>query len=233
MKLFFNTRVGNNYNEGYMGVRTLILGASHYCPYNEFNDKYCCPNHSQCTTPEGTLRYNKECAWYAKNNRLDLYLEDESINELENYLEGYHYPTYNNFTRWLLADNCPKVKLSIEQREDIWSRFAFNNFVQYILPNKITPYFDEPQTQEIIQSFMCSLPSIPQLIIVWGKPVRNNLKRYLRLGDCLDDLGYNYETNIDGNHIVFCFLDHPSSPTFRSNNHEYLEIALKIARSHD
>ena len=65
-KFFFKPCVGAYYDTGLInGIKVMILGASHYCLYNEKSTEFKCPNWAECTSRENrdSSKYNTCCPW--------------------------------------------------------------------------------------------------------------------------------------------------------------------------
>ena len=134
---FFKPRKGIHYNEGLVNsIKIMVLGASHYCKYNEESDKFNCPNWADCTSLENrdSSKYNTCCPWNQKLLKEGIIkeivkLEDSTIFEVENFLDGdSDYPAYINFTNFMLdyiGNNNPS---------DFWNHVLFYNYVQFFSP---------------------------------------------------------------------------------------------------
>lgn len=174
---FFNPYVGKYYHMGfYNGKKVLVLGASHYCTYNSDSDKYNCPVWDLCTSMEkkDSSAFNETCSYY-KEYSIDAKLEDSASLELDNFLNGDNYPTYQNFTTALMDG------FKITDKQSVWNRLAFVNYVQYFLPSMKTP----TQTRQDVRNFDALLETIdelsPDIVVVWGVKVTNQFhKKYIR-----------------------------------------------------
>ena len=95
---FFNPRVGKDYQEGFMGHRTLVLGAYHYCWYGK------CRYFKECVVEGRVADYDTVCPEYERMSDRDYYrLSNSNIIEIDSYLEGEHYPAYDSFTHRMLG----------------------------------------------------------------------------------------------------------------------------------
>ncbi len=218
-KLFFKPWVGEHYLEGFEGVRILVLGASHYCQTQD------CRHFRECTRDEdGTRKYDRKCRDYVKQH---LTLSQATCNEIESYLEGCHYNAYNRFTRWMLGRRSGDDAIGEEEKISLWNRLAFSNIYQYMLPDPYTPPDQIGDIEARIGAIIdwSGLPDYPDLIIVWGAPVRDSMKSLMSL-NALDNTDKLYEWNVDGRKIVVCFLVHPSSPRFPVNDGSLLLKAI-------
>ena len=160
-RYFFKPRVGNDYQEGFMGLRTLVLGAYHYCWYDK------CRYFKKCVMEGRAADYDTVCPEY------------ERIIEIDSYLEGEHYPTYDSFTHRMLGK---KSYLGPESRASFWERVAFYNWIQHYLPGPVEdfsydrwePVFmqDLPAFEDVLREFR------PQAVLVWTEPLRQFLDRH-------------------------------------------------------
>ena len=86
-RYFFRPRVGNDYQDGFMGLRTLVLGAYHYCWYDK------CRYFKECVMEGRVADYDTICPEYERMSDRDYYrLSNSNVIEIDSYLEGEHYP---------------------------------------------------------------------------------------------------------------------------------------------
>ena len=96
---FFNPRVGKDYQEGFMGHRTLVLGAYHYCWYGK------CRYFKECVVEGRVADYDTVCPEYERMSDRDYYrLSNSNIIEIDSYLEGEHYPAYDRWEPVFMQD---------------------------------------------------------------------------------------------------------------------------------
>lgn len=104
---FFNPYKGKNYHIGFCnnGKKVLVLGASHYCTYNNDSKKFNFPVWDLCTSKEkkDSSAFNETCP-YNEEYHIDEKLENSARLELGNFLDYDNFPTYQNFTK-VLMDN--------------------------------------------------------------------------------------------------------------------------------
>lgn len=195
---FFQPRIGAKYTEGIKGVKTLILGASFYCKSTD------CKFFDICTVD--SRPFDEICPDYACNH---LKLSDSATIEVDSYLDiDGKYRSYGTFTQMMreaLDDS------RYQTSADIWEHVAFYNYVQHILPTTITPSFYDGYEDDFAALVQVIKQLQPQLIIVWGKPVRDALDTMLN-GHIqhLDDGYYQHMATIKGKQIKFLYLHHPS-----------------------
>lgn len=176
-KRFFKPFIGENYNLGIKdGMKLMILGASHYCLNNGEEDKFNCFNWKVCTSLEkrDSSPFNTTCPYYdGKDYRV--LLEDADKEEIENYIEGGDNKSYNNFFNFL------GNYFDIKDKNNLCSRIAFTNYVQYFVPTMSTPEQDEKDKVNF-EALLETIDSLnPDVIIVWGMEVVNHFhKKYVK-----------------------------------------------------
>lgn len=101
-KYFFRPRIGKYYQDGYQGLKTLVLGAYPYCWHQS------CPHWQQCVAEERPYDYETLCPSYAeKADRAYYRLSNSNTIEIDAYIEGEHYPAYDAFTHRMLGKKTP------------------------------------------------------------------------------------------------------------------------------
>lgn len=160
---FFIPHVGKHYDKGINGKKVLVLGASFYCDKD-------CKYRANCTDllTRDSSKYNLTCPEYngkkdENGNSLRLSNEPSNVDD--------SYSAYKIFE-----------KLFIEATgiEDMWNHITFTNYVQFFLPSKETK--EEYLTERDYLAFIEVVQHHeydPDVIIVWGKPVREELQRRL------------------------------------------------------
>ena len=169
---FFVPRIGANYNEGFNGLKTLIVGAYHVCYCNcEYKD-ICCN-----IDTVGTMDY--KCPAYdntvqTQNQEEELCLHNSNIIEISSYCDDdARYPTYSAFTRYML--DCKKG-LTSEQKNNFWNSVAFYNFYQCFSSSDSVPCNNNRKTinKNAINSLLEVINKIqPNVIYVWTKDVND------------------------------------------------------------
>jgi hypothetical protein len=169
---FFKPYVGSDYKSGiYNGKKLLTLGVSHYCSYND-SSKICnCHFFNECT--KNSSLYNEICPYY--NDKPRVLLEDSSIDEIQNYIDGDGNPSYNNYFGFLME------YFNISNKNVLCNHIAFANYVQNFLNSTTTPQ----QTKHDIRNFEAFLETIdelqPDIIIIWGTKITDHFKkRYIQ-----------------------------------------------------
>lgn len=173
-RYFFKPRVGKDYQDGFMGLRTLVLGAYHYCWYDK------CRYFKECVTEGRVADYGTVCPEYDQMSDREYYrLSNSNVIEIDSYLEGGHYPAYSSFTHRMLGK---KSFLGSEARASFWERVAFYNWIQHCLPGPVEDFsYDrwEPVFMQDRPSFEDVLRELrPHAVLVWTEPLRQFLDRH-------------------------------------------------------
>lgn len=191
MEPFFNPRVGQFYEKE--SIKILILGESHYC--SEAGIRESC---NMC-------KENHKCHNWTINGL------DEIITR-KNYNRSHN--TYIKFEKSLSGKECFE---SIQERWDFWDKYIMYNYVQNALskarksPTKSEFYNSQKSFFYILEKYK------PQLVIVWGKRLWNNLPKELRICSSL----YSKQTNVkeynyvNGGKVYFTYIYHPSCQRFK------------------
>lgn len=219
--IFFKPWVGKDYKKGIKHKKIMVLGASHYCNHNDD-----CPFFNDCT--KNSRDYESKCPFYK-----GMFLSDTTVNEVNDFLKGEVNDAYSNFTDFIVNEmGLAKDKVSF------WDAIVFANYVQHFLPHWKTEAGDiYPQDYEALKEIV-QLHK-PDMIIVWGAPVGNDLKKKERIATHLPkaDDNYLFKQRIGGREYLFVNCYHPSEPSSarvkwftndKANFREQLEIALNI-----
>lgn len=225
---FFKPWVGKKYEQGYMGAKVLVLGASHYCGYKN------CEFFKECTRDEkGTRKHDKNCPDYEPDGYC---LHDMPNIEVDKYISipngGGNYRAYNNFTRWLRQCKPGDPALTSDQKREIWEQLAFCNLFQYIVPGiepgNPTPKIQIPDIKERIESIinMREIPDYPDVVVLWGSVLSENL--FVFVHPSASKFGYNnYHVALCGRDTIVHVIDHPTASRFHSNNLLYLHQVIQ------
>jgi hypothetical protein len=88
--MFFQPRIGQHYQEGFRGYRTLVLGVKHHCTLKQ------CRFYEDCVMQRNCAHYDTICPAYG--DRHDLRLSQSNQIEIDAFLEEYDcYPAYSYF----------------------------------------------------------------------------------------------------------------------------------------
>lgn len=161
---FFIPYKGDDYSNGINGKKVLVLGASFYC------DKTWRSCHKYCTSTisKDSSRYDLACPEYKGKT-------DENGNPLRISNEPSNidadYPAYMEFQKLITAAT---------GIDEMWKHIVFTNYVQFFLPSKETKeeYLTERDYLALIEVVQHHEYD-PDVIIVWGAPVRDELQRRL------------------------------------------------------
>lgn len=171
---FFTPRTGPAYQDGFMGQRTLVLGAYHYCWYDK------CRYYDECVRQGRTAEYDRRCPVYEDKPEKDYYcLSNSNVIEIDSYIEGGHYPTYDAFTHKMSGI---KKYVGSGVRAAFWDKVAFYNWIQHYLPEPQED-FQYRQWEDV---FLRDLPAFeevlrelrPQVVLVWTDTLREFLDRH-------------------------------------------------------
>lgn len=194
---FFIPYKGNDYSNGINGKKVLVLGASFYCDKD-------CKYHSDCTNPvkRGTNKYNLICPWYKENGSI---LSEEPDNEVTSCPNNKAYGTFGRFLKRFIEKDFVG---------SAWDYVSFTNYVQFMQPDRTTlPCYLTEQDYlafiEVIQHHEYD----PDVIIVWGKPVREELQRRLpEICKSIEKMGYEdrvWRVRFVDRERVLVFTHHP------------------------
>lgn len=231
-KRFFNPRVGELYEEGFInGKKLLVLGASHYCLQSNRPDAFKCPVWEECTSMEirDSSKFNTCCPAYEANGWIKEYgvkLEDTAEIEIENFFDvPSSYKAYYNFTKFF------QEYFNFTNAEEVWNKLAFVNYVQYFLPTTATPSFDERDVRNF-DAFLQTIQELqPDIIIVWGTKTRDHFyQSYIQ--NLVDNLSireddYFWDLDYQGRHYIIINCWHPSDWSRWYGSLDNFYIALK------
>lgn len=173
-KIFFRPRISDHYQEGWNGVRTMVVGVHLLCELNCEYKQLCCSlmgmRQMDCLCPE----YEK----YKGTEHEDYYrLSNCNSIELDSYIENEaKSPSFSMLTNYLLRE---KGFISVERRMELWEHLGFYNFLQHFQSDANTPtYNDNPQLyKESLPAFREMLTTCnPQVLYVYNK----HLAEFLR-----------------------------------------------------
>lgn len=191
MNPFFYPRVGKLYQKE--SIKILILGESHYCPEIEIRGSCI-----KCKEME-------KCHNWTINGL-------EEIITRKNYNKSHN--TYIKFEKSLSGKECFE---SVQERRNFWDKYIMYNYVQNALskarksPTKSEFHNSQKSLFYVLEKYK------PQLVIVWGKRLWNNLPKELRncssFGSKQSNVKvYNYTS---GGKVYFTYIYHPSYQGFK------------------
>ncbi len=203
MKPFFSPRIGPQYNDGWDGLRTMVIGVHLLCEED-------CPHKALCTSPASVAKMDNQCPCYAPHRQeghADYYrLSNCNAIELETYIyKDGKSPAFSSFTKYLLHE---RDNVTFERREELWAHLGFYNFMQCFRPDSATPpYAAAPHLYDTaLPAFRQLLREYrPQLLYVWGR----ELAAYLRQAE-VAGLEYVRETDMQAMVVhIFSYNFHP------------------------
>ena len=175
--MFFQPRIGQHYQEGFRGYRTLVLGAKHHCTLKW------CRFYEDCVNQKNCAYYDAICPAYGV--RLDLRLSQSNQIEIDAFLEEYdRYPTYSYFTKLMLgkSDDCTEV-----EKETFWEQVAFANYLQYFYPSPQVPEYEEDGLVYRIEDWEAFLELLdalqPEVLLVWNSALKTLLDKKIAEGE--------------------------------------------------
>ena len=208
-KIFFNPHVGKNYETNkFNDIKLFILGESHYCG-------------DACEICG--LKSNNDCSNFTT----------DVLNRYFNYKKGKTghedwMKTFTRFTNILLGGQVAN-KTNLE----FWDSVIFYNYVQSSTKGPRTP----PTAQQFIDSeeafFLVLKKYHPDLILVWGKRLWQNLSGNGRWGEekILDNkFGNLYYYRVGEIEIPAYFVFHPSTSYFNYEYSKYMKEAIEIVK---
>lgn len=168
---FFEPWVGVHYDQGFEGVKTLVVGVCHICSYD-------CPHHNRCSSPEGIQEMDYLCPDYSRQLDQEWFnLHNLNNIEIGSFVEcDASYPAYKSFTYYMLrcVGNLPT-----EKRCQLWDYVAFTNFLQFLhhdgnsLPeNKDLFEGAYPAFMEVVNELE------PETIFAWNDEIRDCIKSH-------------------------------------------------------
>lgn len=168
---FFEPWVGDNYDQGFEGVKTLVVGVCHICSYD-------CPYHSRCSTPDGIREMDYLCPDYSRQSNQEWFnLHNFNNIEIGSFIEcDASYPAYKSFTYYMLrcVGNLPT-----EKRSQLWDYVSFTNFLQFL-------HYDGnslPNDKDLFESAYYAFKEVvdelkPETIFAWNDEIRDCLKKH-------------------------------------------------------
>ena len=166
-KIFFRPRIGKHYEEGWQGVRTMIVGVHLLCELN-------CVHKSKCCSMQGVKQMDCLCPEYEryKGTEFESYYRLSNCNsiELDSYIENEaKSPSFSMLTSFLLQE---KGFVAMDSRQELWDHLGFYNYFQHFQPDADTPSPDgNPQLfRDGLGAFREMLTKHkPQTIVVYSQ----------------------------------------------------------------
>ena len=173
-KIFFRPRIGERYQEGWNGVRTMVVGVHLLCELN-------CEHKQRCCSLMGVSQMDSSCPEYEKykGTEHEYYYRLSNCNsiELDSYIENEaKSPSFSMLTNYLLHE---KGFISVDRRRELWEHLGSCNFLHHFMPDA-----DTPSHNDKLQLYKDSLPAFremlrmynPQILYIYSK----HLAEFLR-----------------------------------------------------
>ena len=91
---FFKPLKGDYYEDGWNGLRTLVVGVAHICTLP-------CPHHRICSNPDTVRNMDRKCPVYEGKSEYYLLSNSNEI-EIRSFIDGEaKYPSYSAFTYYM------------------------------------------------------------------------------------------------------------------------------------
>ena len=175
--MFFQPRIGQHYQEGFKGYRTLVLGVKHHCILKQ------CPFYEDCVIQRNCASYDAKCPAYG--DRRDLRLSLSNQIEIDAFLEEYdRYPTYSYFTKLMLGKTDDYTEA---EKTAFWEQVAFANYLQYFCPSPQVPEYEDDgvvyriEDWEAFQELMEAVK--PEVLLVWNAALKTLLDMKIAEGE--------------------------------------------------
>lgn len=175
-KYFFRPRNGENYSQGFNGLKTLVVGAYHFC-WEAHAGSYDCTYYDKCVREGRSREFDDLCPIY--KDRMDLYdgyyrISNSNIIEIDSYTEGERCPSYGDFTHFMTGIRGRII--SRNERLDFWNSVAFYNYIQHFLPEAEDFSYQERKSvlDADFPAFMQVLEELePDVIYIWTDAVKD------------------------------------------------------------
>lgn len=202
-RYFFLPRVGEHYDHGFRGYKTLVLGAFFYCPEEG------CDLRPECLLD--TRPHDRECPEYVGKKEQDYYfLANSCYIEIDSFVGGWPYPSYSAFTKYM-TNRRDYIAQAVKNR--FWEHVCFYNYLQHYLPDGNNPAYSEaPEMYDADwDAFTDVLDTLqPEIIYVWNKSIKDTIAaNNHRLGHRLEYLG---QTDMQGLTVYRYLYKHKCCP---------------------
>ena len=175
-KYFFRPRKGENYSQGFNGLKTLVVGAYHFC-WEAHAGSYGCTYYDRCVREGRSREFDDLCPIY--KSRMDLYdgyyrISNSNIIEIDSYTEGERCPSYGEFTHFMTGIRGRII--TMQERLDFWNSVAFYNYIQHFLPEAEDFSYQERKSvlDADFPAFMQVLEELePDVIYIWTDAVKD------------------------------------------------------------
>ena len=157
-------------------MKTMVLGAYHFC-WEYDAQKAACSYYDQCVRAGHSRDFDELCPIY--KDRMDLFdgyyrISNSNIIEVDSFLEGARYPSYVDFTRFMLESS--GHLLTAEDKSSLWESVSFYNYIQHFLPEAVEfTYAGHKEDMDAdFTAFSQALYELkPSLIYIWTDAVKD------------------------------------------------------------
>ena len=153
----------------------MVLGAYHFC-WEYDAQKAACNYYDQCVRAGRSSEFDELCPIY--KSRMELYdyyrISNSNIIEVDSFLDGARYPSYIDFTRFMLESS--GHLLTAEDKSSLWESVAFYNYIQHFLPEAVE--FTYAGHKEAMDANFTAFSQVlnelkPALIYIWTDAVKD------------------------------------------------------------
>ena len=192
-KLFFKPWVGKNYDNGWDGHKTLVLGSHMPCL------KKCSWIDNCCS--EWIRNVDRQCPEYEnerKSGRADYYrLGNANIIEINKFIEGEENAFLSAFTNSILKET---DYIDKEQKKSFWDSVVYMNYIQHFVERPTLP--DDFDFSPYIDAFKSVLNEFrPTVIFVFTRALCNAIDGFCSVIDGLRPLQNRSESLISGFYV--------------------------------
>lgn len=215
-KYFFKPRIGKDYEKGFNGYRTMVVGVHLICEYE-------CEHIDRCCSLDGVREMDNQCPCYEehrKGENADYYrLGNDNVIELETYIyNDGKSPSFSAFTKYLLKE---PGYVSPERKLELWDKLCFCNYLQCFRPNSNTPSYENYRQlyDDCLPAFKALLrEQNPQRLYVWSDELCECLRNHRIKG-----LDYYGETDMQVKRVhLFYYNTIPGTNASNEKLSEYI-----------
>lgn len=166
---FFEPWIGRNYEDGFKGVKTLVVGVCHICTRK-------CEFRGECNSAESVRACDFKCPEYSNCENVEYYrLHNSNDIEITSFIDGdAAYPTYKLFTYYMLK--CAG-DLSSEKKRELWDHVAFTNYLQFFHDDNDALPVDAKLYEDAYPAFCEVVRKVdPEIVCVWSEAIKECLK---------------------------------------------------------
>lgn len=193
--IFFKPWVGKNYDNGWDGHKTLVLGSHISCLKEE------CRWNEHCCKMEWIRNVDRQCPKYEderKSGRGDYYrLSYANIIEINKFIEGEENAFLSAFTNSILKET---DYIDKEQKKSFWDSVVYMNYIQHFMEKPTLP--DDFDFSPYIDAFKSVLKEFrPTVIFVCTRALCKAIDGFCSVIDGLRPLQNRSESLISGFYV--------------------------------